>query len=521
MARPLGVLICHASLEALGALAEALSGVPALAAPGLCRQAHRVRAWVAGQALATAVVAPCGDACWDRLMAALSALGPFTIHRVAGDVQVEPVRFQALLRGKIRRALSQALLPPEAVRYRLAIDGHLLSRRALLGAPARRAAIPLPLVDRAACRSPGRCRRCAEACPLGAWTLRGTPVLDRGRCEGCGCCASACPTGALRFPAVSLGEVLEEVAGVLSVPGGPRVVLFDCAAGDERGLPGAAIRLPLPCVGMLSLPWLLGPLVQGAAGVLVLDVAERCRPWHAGPRVRAAVAAAEAVLAGLGIGAERVALGRSLAEAEQVGQRLAALPSLGRSRASERARPAGLAEILPTIAALGDPSRLPLSGEALPFGTVLVDRARCALCGVCASSCPTGALTYAEDAREARLTFIASACDACRACEAACPERAMTIRRELWIEGSGEPKLLHRGRVVRCRRCGEVVGSANLVRTVRDRLGGATNPRSLEHCAVCRMVANLRSARSPGATAPGSPGSVALGMQSCEPAGPR
>lgn len=58
----------------------------------------------------------------------------------------------------------------------------------------------------AACVEPRgvTCRRCGEACDIGAIKFRlqrggAQPLLDIATCTGCGDCLSVCPTGAIGF----------------------------------------------------------------------------------------------------------------------------------------------------------------------------------------------------------------------------------------------------------------------------------------------------------------------------------
>ncbi len=54
-----------------------------------------------------------------------------------------------------------------------------------------------PVLDPAKCAA--GCRRCREACPVGAIETESGLRLDMGRCLFCAACAEACPFGAIRF----------------------------------------------------------------------------------------------------------------------------------------------------------------------------------------------------------------------------------------------------------------------------------------------------------------------------------
>jgi hypothetical protein len=172
MVRQVGLLLCNGPPGALNGVAEAAPGVHLLAEARLCERKAQVRAWASQRSLEAAVVAPCGDPCWESLKAALPTLGPFSIHRVEAEASKYLQRFKALAWGKIWRAMTQSTTPPEGIKFRIPFDQGPVSRRDILKFPVRRTAVPVPLLDRSACRSQWRCRRCIEACPVGALAAR-------------------------------------------------------------------------------------------------------------------------------------------------------------------------------------------------------------------------------------------------------------------------------------------------------------------------------------------------------------
>jgi ferredoxin len=65
--------------------------------------------------------------------------------------------------------------------------------------------------------------------------------------------------------------------------------------------------------------------------------------------------------------------------------------------------------------------------EGLPFGDPAVDHSLCDLCGVCASLCPTGALSTVEVDGISALVFTFWKCTGCTLCEDVCPEGAISL----------------------------------------------------------------------------------------------
>lgn len=106
------------------------------------------------------------------------------------------------------------------------------------------------------------CRRCAASCPTRALvpTAQG-PQLAAG-CVDCGQCVTVCPTEALSVPGFAPPRL-----AALAVPGPTQgetrrvPVVVDCWRVPVGVSPAGALRVP--CLGGLSVPWLL-ELVAGA-----------------------------------------------------------------------------------------------------------------------------------------------------------------------------------------------------------------------------------------------------------------
>jgi Ni,Fe-hydrogenase III small subunit/ferredoxin len=72
-----------------------------------------------------------------------------------------------------------------------------------------------PVFDEQKC--PPDCRSCESACPTGAITIKGRPVVDLGKCLFCTDCRDACPEGAVSYSADYRLAVRERKALVLDV----------------------------------------------------------------------------------------------------------------------------------------------------------------------------------------------------------------------------------------------------------------------------------------------------------------
>ena len=124
-------------------------------------------------------------------------------------------------------------------------------------------------------------------------------------------------------------------------------------------------------------------------------------------------------------------------------------------------------------------------------GLVSVDEGRCLLCDACSASCPYGALKLEYEGDEVRLVFRHERCMACRYCVAACTHDALRLEYVYDSSLYGNPRVLARGEVARCRRCGAPLGSMRMLRYVEEKLrrAGASELvlKQLWLCPRCKL----------------------------------
>lgn len=289
------------------------------------------------------------------------------------------------------------------------------------------------------------CDICATACPVEAITPEGFGVVLAESCLECGQCAVACPTGALSVPEPA-GTIFEcaRVPEAVQLPGATTVPclggmtaerLAEISASDEvpvlidRGLCGGC-RLG----GGSSAPW------ADTLGLAQALVAAAERPEAGAPRVITAPAPNRPLpLRGDGVDSGRRGLFR----------RFMGGPETGQSPAFERIGPVAtprLARRAAAVAAVADavqPGFLP----------ALIVSDACRLHGICAASCPTGALAFGVSDTEAVLAFDAARCIGCGDCAAVCPERALSVDTAAAARPAPEPQVLRRRSTALCPKC--------------------------------------------------------------------
>lgn len=335
----------------------------------------------------------------------------------------------------------------------------------------------------------GQCRRCAEACPVGALTVAPEAVTLGDDCTGCGRCIPACPTGALELP-----ELQSLPAAARTATGDVPVVCVECRMVGQRDRDAVLV----PCTGAVSIGRMLQWVADGAS-VHIVD-----RGWCDGcvaqpsPAATGAHAASPAPhpaqatidtanlwLEACGL-APRVQLVRAplpLAQRPKAippaddpgptldrrsffrhaverptGRHRSAQPmgADGRAAHTARTRHPSVERQRQHEALLRLTADAPQGTPAEFYPSLHVD-ARCCDARMCEALCPTTALSVVDDGAGATLRFDPAHCIACGTCVRACPEGALSLTPH---GGPAHPQDLIRHELRACRECGERYAAA-------------------------------------------------------------
>ena len=138
-------------------------------------------------------------------------------------------------------------------------------------------------------------------------------------------------------------------------------------------------------------------------------------------------------------------------------------------------------------------------GPEQPFGYVDVKDEGCTLCRACTFVCPTHAFRF--DMNEQVLAYKHISCIGCGLCVDACPEKVMTLQRELYLETEAMDYLdVVQDEMVACTKCEKPYINRKALESIEAKVFGMASlgevfkgerNKLLRMCPDCRAVAAM------------------------------
>ncbi len=125
-----------------------------------------------------------------------------------------------------------------------------------------------PSIDPSSCTVEQGCTLCIDTCPASSLTLGPEGVqFDVDTCRACGICVTTCPTGATTNPAVTEGQISSQIEAMIHASADPIGIEFRCRDARPQPLTEGWFPVEVPCTGMLTIGWILAPIVLGTGAV--------------------------------------------------------------------------------------------------------------------------------------------------------------------------------------------------------------------------------------------------------------
>jgi ferredoxin len=340
----------------------------------------------------------------------------------------------------------------------------LMSRRRLfaLGVPQY---IGAPSIDHALCSAEHGCRLCVESCPVSALkSVSGNIMYNVDICFACGICVTTCPTGATVNPTATEDQIAAQIQAMISAAKGPIGIEFRCRNARPGLLEDGWYPVEVPCTGMLTIGWLLAPLVLGAG----------------------AVAAPSCDTRGCSIGSDDLFAAHLVDASSMLGE--LAISELHILNEGRGAVPGPLTDgdtpslanfddttvylALGAVAGIADAVFTSTTGAV---GVVTINKLVCTACEQCAAVCPSHALAAHQHDETVEISFDPFLCVGCGMCLSTCPERgrgAITLKRNFDLEELKlGPRLVLTGSTSLCERCGDPIAPSAMLDRIHSMLG--------------------------------------------------
>jgi ferredoxin len=346
-------------------------------------------------------------------------------------------------------------------------------------------------------------------------------IVEPHLCVGCGACSTVCPSGALGFATpgpVDQGRRWRTMLAAYRQAGGKEAALLLHSEGagarlvgelgraartdaSVRGMPARVLPVGLWHTASTGIDLWLAAIAFGANQVWVLLTDEEAPEYRQALTEQMAVA--QAILTGLGYAGEHF----KLLEARDARDLAALDAALHSPPAQGVAQPAALAVQAEKRATLDlaldhllaqapkPVGEIALPKAGAPFGSLVVDTAKCTLCLACVGACPESALADNPDAPQ--LRFIEKNCVQCGLCATTCPEDAIVLQPRLWLAEGGKARkqmrVLNEAQPFACIRCGKGFGTQRAIESMVAKLAGhamfqGAAAERLKMCADCRVI---------------------------------
>jgi formate hydrogenlyase subunit 6/NADH:ubiquinone oxidoreductase subunit I len=134
-------------------------------------------------------------------------------------------------------------------------------------------------------------------------------------------------------------------------------------------------------------------------------------------------------------------------------------------------------------------------------GKVVMETERCVGCGACANACPPRLITLRDTEKYRVMDLELRRCTYCAQCRDVCPQKAITLSTQFETASTSmsDMQIQLSLKLVRCKKCGEVVGTQRQIDQVKAQLtaqmGLALNTMIwLDWCLACKRQEALTTA---------------------------
>ena len=360
------------------------------------------------------------------------------------------------------------------------------------------------------------CTRCIDVCPSEAIVSMGDVVdVNPFLCQGLGSCVASCPSGAMRYAAPTVAELLarmRQLLGSYRAAGGKAPWLLFHEA-DESGptieamaadLPANLIPIAVEEIGSIGIDCWLACIAYGADAVLVVTHSRMA--MGVTDEMKQQIAYGQAILSGMSYEPASIAL---IDEAALTGDDSFwdGIPVAVHERPALFVAPDEKRTILKMAIdhlyrAAEEPQAVAALPAAAPFGEVVVDPEACTLCMGCVSVCPASALIDGKD--QPQLKFVEWNCVQCGLCESACPENAIKRNPRLLFDAKlrHEARVLHEEQPFCCITCGRAFATQSMMDRMTEKLSQhwmfqtEEARHRLQMCEDCRVKDMMKSGGS-------------------------